>query len=489
MAGISASAFANGDTPVIKGHEQPRHWRMTDLHHAAHPPPGPAVSFPSQSSSTTQTQRSETASFSNEQQPCTPQRQTYTRPSNLTDSSEPRLLAGTPSAPPRTRQGSHDTAESTHNNTTSWTGLRTPDDITSPWQESTWSHYAGRLRDISYLQSPTVYTTSARARATRESSPAPSFRSRTPTTPGASTLSFLASKMAALKALASPSLTGNGCGDELIDLDIEATLFPDGAPQEGEVISPADYKNLQMNALGLLHRFQTTYQSQTIEFRTLKAEKEALEDEKSEAETRARHAKLQLDEVASKAAERGAALQTYIDELRRENIALMQDAHSPMIMTEDLGAEEDQANKRWRRSGDTLRSEHGSDTDAESVADASIFSRSRSPTLATAMSENGPVEPIPRSRVSLSATSTHTTPSQRPQQMTAFRKLMKGMSGDTGVRTVTECSNCQGQDASMAWDTASLMRDENRGLKMRVTELESALDDALDIVNGLELEL
>lgn len=71
--------------------------------------------------------------------------------------------------------------------------------------------------------------------------------------------------------------------------------------------------------------------------------------------------------------------------------------------------------------------------------------------------------------------------------MTAFRKLMKGISGEADIRTVTECSNCQGQDASMAWDTASLMRDENRGLKDRVTELESALEGALDVVNGLGL--
>lgn len=304
--------------------------------------------------------------------------------------------------------------------------------------------------------------------------------------------------MSVFKALRSPSVPGADCGNELIDLDIEAALFPGGAAHEGQAFSPAAYKNLQMNAVGLLHRFQAAYQSQTIEFRTTKAEKEALEDEKSEAQTRAQHAKLQLEEVSRKAAEKEAALQAYIEELQRENRALTQDRQSRMsrvapsvvsTLSEDLGAEEDQSNKMWRRSVDTFKTETGSDTDEESVADASIFSRSRSPTTATAISEISPVEPVSRSRLSLPAPSLAVAaPShQKPQQMTAFRKLMKGIAGETEVRIVTECNNCHGQDASVAWDTAGLMRDENRGLKERVTELESALEGALDVVNGLHL--
>ncbi|KAM3511055.1 hypothetical protein MY11210_005282 [Beauveria gryllotalpidicola] len=485
MAGISVNtaAFAHDDAPAIKGHEQPRNWPMLDLQHAADTS-GLAISFPSQPPNTVKPQRSETASF-NDNRPCTPHRQSFARPANFTNSSEPRSLADTPRAP-RARQGSRGTLESTPNYTTSWTARSTPD-LSSPSQGSTWSHYTGRLRNISGLQISAIYTTPARACATRESSPATSLRSVTSSATGSATLSFITSKMAALKTIASPFFTGNGCGNDLIDLDIEATLFPNGAPQDGEAISHADYKSLQINALQLLHRFQATYKSQTIEFRTLKAEKEALEDEKCEAETRARHAKLQLDEVASKAAERGTVMQAYIDELRHENRALVQDVRSPMIMSEDLGVEEDQAKKMWRRSGDTFKTEVSSDTDEESVAENSIFSRPRSPTMATTISEIGPHGPMPRGRASVSGASIHTVTSQKPQQMTAFRKLIKGISGEADVRTVAECSNCHGQDASIAWDTASLMRDENRGLKMRVTELESALDGALDVVNGLEL--
>jgi hypothetical protein len=37
----------------------------------------------------------------------------------------------------------------------------------------------------------------------------------------------------------------------------------------------------------------------------------------------------------------------------------------------------------------------------------------------------------------------------------------------------------------MAWDTVGLLRDENRGLKRRVEELETGVGAALDLVNGL----
>jgi len=70
--------------------------------------------------------------------------------------------------------------------------------------------------------------------------------------------------------------------------------------------------------------------------------------------------------------------------------------------------------------------------------------------------------------------------------MTAFQKLFKGISGGDPSRAqdVHGCSNCQGKTSSVAWDTVSLLRDENKGLKRRVEELETGLDAALDLVQG-----
>jgi hypothetical protein len=49
------------------------------------------------------------------------------------------------------------------------------------------------------------------------------------------------------------------------------------------------------------------------------------------------------------------------------------------------------------------------------------------------------------------------------------------------------CRNCRGGQASVAWDTVGLLRAENKGLKERMANLETAVEGALDLVNGLRL--
>lgn len=142
-------------------------------------------------------------------------------------------------------------------------------------------------------------------------------------------------------------------------------------------------------------------------------------------------------------------------------------------VSEDLGAEEDQRRSVRRRSAETAKSDLGSDTDEESIEGASVFSRCRSPTLTASTSDAGHME-------SMSPPTHHAKPAllgppraRQPQpHMSAFQKLFKGMaseaSKDDDPRSVYRCRNCQGHDASVAWDTASLLRDENRGFKQRV---------------------
>ena len=71
--------------------------------------------------------------------------------------------------------------------------------------------------------------------------------------------------------------------------------------------------------------------------------------------------------------------------------------------------------------------------------------------------------------------------------MNAFQKLVKGITGEGEGLTTASCRRCQGRDAQTAWDTVGLLRDENRGLKERVSELEKCVEGALDAVNGLRL--
>lgn len=330
-----------------------------------------------------------------------------------------------------------------------------------------------------------------------------------PTSPGRlkpsspARFSFLSSSVsAALKGITSSSVPAPQ-DDELANADIEAALFPSGPPADGDAFSPAAFKNLHMNATALLRKFQSAYQHRTMAFRELKAEQEAQEDEKSEFETRTRHLKMQLADMARKAAENEATMQALMEELNREKKLRVEEQHareknsissSMSTRSEDLCAEEDQRRSARRRSGLTVKSDLSSDTDEDSIEEASLFSRSRSPTLTISTLDVCPLEmppPPPPSHTKPAMLGTPRTPKQQPPQMSTIQKLFKGMSSEApkenGLRGVNSCRNCQGRDASVAWDTAGLLRDENRGLKKRVGELEEAVEEALDAVNGIRL--
>ncbi|KAK5989192.1 hypothetical protein PT974_10692 [Cladobotryum mycophilum] len=310
---------------------------------------------------------------------------------------------------------------------------------------------------------------------------------------GSSPFSFLSSKMAAIKSLGSTPVSVPA-NDELMNLDIESSLFPKGSPADGETFSPAAFMNLQITASGLLKKFQTAYQHQAILIHELKAEKEAQDDEKAESDVRTRHLKLQLEDMARKASETEAVMQALMEELNKEKRMRLEHRKSIIqsegSINEDLCVEEDQRRRTWRRSGETAKSDFSFETDEDSIEEASLFSRSRSPTLAPSIiSELGPTEaPVP-----LVLSKPVMPPPPRPirtsqPQMTTFQKLFKGISGEGDGRGSNGCRNCQGQDASMAWDTVSLLRVENKGLKQRVGELEAVVEEVLDVVNGVARE-
>lgn len=285
--------------------------------------------------------------------------------------------------------------------------------------------------------------------------------------------------------------------DELINLDIEAALFPTGLPEDQSAFSPAAFKNLQMTAIGLLTKYQAAFQQRTTEFRDLQGDCEAQVEEKEEVEMRVHHLKMQLEEMGRKADEREEVLQSVLQELaqekraRAEELQMVRERRVPpseiSTVSEDLAAEEDQKRRSWRKSGATTKSDLSLDTDEESVDEISIFSRSRSPTIATSFSEASPIDP-PSQQAKAMMPPPPRPQKQAPAQMTTFQKLFKGMSGENkDANGPNGCRNCQGQDASIAWDTVSLLRDENKGLKQRVGELETAVEGALDAVHGLSL--
>ncbi|KAI1429389.1 hypothetical protein F5Y12DRAFT_782091 [Xylaria sp. FL1777] len=346
-----------------------------------------------------------------------------------------------------------------------------------------------------------------------DASPSPHQpRTATDTTPKSTAQSrfgFIASSVSAFTSrMTSPTQTPARTDDELCDLDIEAALFPALSPSDSDVFSPAAYKNLQTNATGLLHRMQNAYRQRTIALREMQAEREAQREEMEEMELRTRNFKSQLEKMAAKAAEQEKAMQQLMAELQAEKRARHEERVSKMVLaaegsviTEDLCVDEDER-KRWRASSSTVKSDLSIDTDGDSTAESeSIFSRSRSPTAMTCATstETESVMDVPPSvllhpRAAAVAAKQPKSTQQQQQQLTAFQRLVKGISaikeesgggGDNGGSD--GCRNCRGRDASVAWNTVSLLRDENIALKQRVAQLDVAIEGALDVVNGLKI--
>ena len=179
-----------------------------------------------------------------------------------------------------------------------------------------------------------------------------------------------------------------------------------------------------MVATGMLHKFQDAYTQRTMEVRELRAEQAVQADEQSETETRMQHLKMQLEGMAQKAAEQEEMMQALMSELAREKrlrTELSGSMSGGSSISEDLGAEQDQR-KKWRKSDGTSRSDASYDTEDEDTEEASVFSaRSRSPTIATVMSDLSPLEAptsSPSSTKSASLVAPARTPRSQPTQMT-----------------------------------------------------------------------
>ncbi|KAJ4304160.1 hypothetical protein N0V88_001770 [Collariella sp. IMI 366227] len=181
-----------------------------------------------------------------------------------------------------------------------------------------------------------------------------------------------------------------------------------------------------------------------------------------------------------------------LQQAREEKAAALRDAQ------EEKGVLQDELEEAQMRG-----EEETDEEEDESVESESVFSRCRSPALpqlpaqAHTVSDGASVMGFtmdgaiqPAAKQQQNGASANAMPKRRsgqPQQpMNALQKILKGISGD-GAEADGGCGNCQGKDASVAWDTVGLLRDENKHLKKRVGELEVAVEGALDLVKGVGL--
>lgn len=326
--------------------------------------------------------------------------------------------------------------------------------------------------------------------------------------PNASRFSFFGAKPTAPE-----QHPDSAASDELLNLDINAALFPGGP---ADPFSPSSFHNLLTNAEGLLRRLQTAYKQRTISLHEITSENSAQREELEEAEMRSQHLKLQLDDMAAKVAERDEAVRRLGEELaserqqrrdeeeaRKRSIILVGKPRGPPQLSDEAGEMPLPNRQRKKRdSNRTIASDSGFESEDDCSSAASVFSRTHDTTSPTTTTSSTPSAASPESfqnaRSFTTVAATRQVPALRPalgpQRPSTFQKILKGLSTSTTTASDVPdctnhgqwgCANCQGGHAAEAWSVVGVLKDENQGLKKRVGELEGAVEGCLGIVGGL----
>ncbi|KAL8896055.1 MAG: hypothetical protein Q9207_007895 [Kuettlingeria erythrocarpa] len=281
--------------------------------------------------------------------------------------------------------------------------------------------------------------------------------------------------------------------DQWHDLDVRTAINPTSSP-DSDPFSPSAFKSLQQNAEGLLLKLQAAYKQRSQALHDVLAEKEAEAEEWEGAEIRSKHLKLQLDDMTTKLAEQDKAMMDLVDQLaqekqaRREANDAVQAQQTPAGHLEHGKSKEDDGHtERTWKSRTSTASELSTDSDGSCAE--SLFSR------------HGATSPA----MSMSSVSTTSSPDTQQHQASAkpiqrHPPVFETSSPFLGSRlldirtkaikarpltSTASCAQCTGHGDSEAWDLVGILKLENQGLKIRVGQLESTVDDCLDMVKGL----
>ncbi|KAL8754042.1 MAG: hypothetical protein Q9184_005236 [Pyrenodesmia sp. 2 TL-2023] len=287
--------------------------------------------------------------------------------------------------------------------------------------------------------------------------------------------------------------------DEWHDLDVRTALNPI-SPPDSDPFSPSAFKSLQQNAEGLLLKLQAAYKQRSQALHDVLAEKEAEAEELAGAEMRSRHLKLQLVDMTTKLAEQDEAMMDLVDQLAQEKQA-RREADDALRATcniqqtttshkEHEGSKEDHPHteRSWKS-----RTSTASDlsTESEGSCTGSLFSRHGATSPAMSMSSVSTMNSPEIQQYPLPAKT-----SQRHLQIFETdppflgARLLGTKTNTTKVqpRTATIIANgaeYNGHGDSEAWNLVDILKMENQGLKTRVGQLESTVDDCLDMVKSL----
>jgi hypothetical protein len=335
-------------------------------------------------------------------------------------------------------------------------------------------------------------------RTTASKRPSTAHGTPTPATSTPSKFSWLlnSSKTDTTPSKAAPPAYHNP-SDELLNLDITHILFPHGSV---DPLAPSSFYDLLSTAESLLTRYQSSYRALSAALSDSRAEQSAQDDELDEAETRARHLKMQLDDMAARAVEQDSKMQMLYNELQLEKERRKEQEEARMRSlamvrgpqcvhgSHSASSSDPQENRDVTPRQDKRVSGSGSfisDSGFESECD-SVFSRrngamSPTDTLPSSAASEADFDERDRKRI---------TRPQPQQRRSTFDRVLGELplhQRIPGTPKTVEikswgCANCEGGAQSSVWARLAREREQNSQLKRRVHELEAGVDDSLDLL-------
>ncbi|KAM5456350.1 hypothetical protein MaudCBS49596_001372 [Microsporum audouinii] len=283
--------------------------------------------------------------------------------------------------------------------------------------------------------------------------------------------------------------------DKLLNLDIKFIL---NNPSFAELSPEEAIHSFRANAENILREFQEAYKLRTFALHRAVVDKDAQADELEDAQSRIKNIKSQLDGMAARVLEQDKALKALTEELKAER-QKYQDEIKAKQQPEDAATptRDPREHHLKKSSGGTFTSDSGFDSGDESVAE-SVFSRenddgsSVNTRLSTvSMTSPSTPQPAPAASGTTSRPSTPKAAPPAPQRESAYGRVLKGISSSTlgsSFNALTssrlKCPDCRANGSSDASTVTSILREENRYLKKRITDLESAVEECISLVGG-----
>lgn len=263
--------------------------------------------------------------------------------------------------------------------------------------------------------------------------------------------------------------------DDILNLNVNNSLFPNGP---ADPLSPHAFNDLLLNATGLLERMQTAYRQKIAYIASIQPEIEAQREEVEEAETRAQHLKLQLEDMGRRAQEQQTSMHQLAMQLAEEKTKAHEASEaaartvrhvrqSPDARPE-VDDDDDETPRRRKRGSAGSASDSGFESDLDRDTDS--------------MLSGGPATPLTPSGPASTPLFDQQDWQQRQtehHEVERLRSLRTPGSIGGGVRRMG------GGEAAYA--TVYQLRGENHALRKQMEEMQRTLQGCIDFVGNVQL--